>query len=152
MFPITWKLTFCIMVLVRWCEFNVRLSFTWLMHVWSGLRSRNCHNIHECVCPFPHAFWRAYVELIPILKYTTSVMITRLMLNLRDPALLVISEDRQRSRIRFGISQNVPSLSLVGTGNEVVFATDHTRVEDNTLDGDVELSTMTRHGSPLHPC
>ena len=81
-------------------------------------------------------------------------MVTRLMLNLRDPALLVISENYQGSRIRFGISPNAPPLGLVGTGNKMVFTADHTRFEDNTLDGDIELCTMPHHrdGSPPHPC
>jgi hypothetical protein len=105
-------------------------------------------------------FMNAYVhflkpersKLVSILKYSTSsVMITRLMLNLRDPALLVIPEDYQGSRIRFGISPNVPpvTLHLVGTGNETVFTADHTRFEDNMLDGDIEQSTMTRPTSRL---
>lgn len=78
-------------------------------------------------------------------------MITRLMLNLRDPALATAARVSARTGTGFSTTQNLST--LVDPDNEVEFTEGHGRRE---LDGDIELSVMSHPGPPPHilapPC
>ena len=78
-------------------------------------------------------------------------MITRLMLNLRDPALLAVARVSARTGTSFSTSQNLSTLA--DPDNEVEFTEGHGH---RGLDGDIELSAVTHQDPPPHnvapPC
>jgi hypothetical protein len=66
-------------------------------------------------------------------------MITRLMLNLRDPRLTAVSRTSGRTGSTLHTSQN---LSTLDPENEMEFTEDHGRFEHGTLERDIELTIM----------
>jgi hypothetical protein len=76
-------------------------------------------------------------------------MITRLMLNLRDPALMTVSGSSARTRVGFRVSQS-QNLSTLADSEMNFTEFDHGRSEHNALEGDIELTAVTRHDPRLH--
>lgn len=68
-------------------------------------------------------------------------MMTRLMLNLRDPTLTAVSRSSARTGISFRTSQNLST--LVDPENDMYFTQDHGRSTHDTLRGDIELTAIT---------
>ena len=69
-------------------------------------------------------------------------MMTRLMLNLRDPNLMATPRSSARTGTNFYTSQNLST--LVDPENDTTFTQDHGRLEHNTSEGDIELAFLAR--------
>lgn len=93
-------------------------------YLWPGLHQRDGHDVHECVRP-SSTQTQSTIDRSTSLSSTSSVMITRLMLNLRDP-VLASSRGSACTGPSYRFRNNLTTLSVNYTSD---YAEDHQRPE-----------------------